>query len=332
MVDGTPWFGCHKEGSKKMGKSITKCAGIDVSKKSLDIAVHGSTERFCETNDPAGHGRIVARLRAAGVTRVGLEASGNYEARLSRALRKAGFEVLVLDPGQVHGYRRFKQQRAKTDPIDAALIGEATADSKTVKASPDGRLEPMAERLTLIEQITEDIARLKTRRDRFESKAMLRYLASEIARLTKRRKAELARLTAIVCRHTDLKQRLELLLSIPGVGQLLALTLVIRMPELGHMDRAEAAALVGVAPINDDSGEHTGPRHIQGGRHRVRRMLFLAAFTASQHWNPLLQALYRRLIAAGKHHKVAVVACARKLIEIANAILTRGTPWLPAPA
>lgn len=332
MVDGTPWFGCHKEGSKKMSKSSTKCAGIDVSKKSLDVAVHASTERFCETNDLAGHGRIAVRLRAAGVTRVGLEASGHYEAKLVRALRKADFEVLVLDPGQVHGYRRFKQRRAKTDPIDAALIAEVTANSEAVKASPDERLTPLAERLTLIEQITEDIARLKTRRDRFESKAMLRYLASEIARLSKRRKAELQRLTTILCKQADLKQRLELLLSIPGVGQLLALTLVIRMPELGHMDRAQAAALVGVAPINEDSGEHAGPRHIQGGRHRVRRMLFLAAFTASQHWNPLLQALYRRLLAAGKHHKVAVVACARKLIEIANAILTRGTPWLDAPA
>jgi transposase len=332
MVDGTPWFGCHKEGSKKMSKSSTKCAGIDVSKKTLDVAVHGSGEQFCESNDPCGHDHIAVRLKTAGVSRVGLEASGNYEAKLVRALRKAGFEVLVLDPGQVHGYRRYKQRRAKTDPIDAVLIAAVTADFDTIRPAPDERLAPLAERLTLIEQITEDMARLKTRRDRFESKAMLRYLAGEIVRLSKRRKIEVARLTATLSKHADLKQRLDLLLSIPGVGPLLALTLVIRMPELGRMDRAQAAALVGVAPINEDSGEHTGPRHIQGGRHRVRRMLFLAAFTASQHWNPLLKALYRRLIEAGKHHKVAVTACARKLIEIANAILTRGTPWLDAPA
>lgn len=315
-----------------MSKSSTKCAGIDVSKKTLEIAVHESKERFDETNDALGHEQIVTRLKAAGVGRVGLEASGHYEAKLVRALRKAGFEVLVLDPGQVHGFRRFKQRRAKTDPIDAALIAAVTAAYDTIKPAPDERLEPMAERLTLIEQITEDIARIKTRRDRFENKSIARYLAGEIARLTKRRKAEIARLIAELSRLADLKRRFELLLSIPGIGQLMALTLVVRMPELGAMSRAEAAALVGVAPFNRDSGEHAGERHIQGGRHRVRRMAFLAAFTASQHWNPILKALYRRLISVGKHHKVAVTACARKLIEIANAILTRGTPWTDAHA
>jgi Transposase and inactivated derivatives len=334
MVDGTPWFECHKEGSKKMDKSITNCAGIDVSKQSLEIAVHGGSDRFCETNDAAGHARIIARLRSAGVGRVGLEATGNYEARVVRALRKAGFAVLVLDPGQVHGFRRYKQRRAKTDRIDAALIATATAehdDGGVDKQVPDERLPLLAEHLTLIDQIAEDIARLKTRRDRFESNAMLRYLDSEVARLTKRRKVEIAKLTAAVSKHADLKLRLELLLSIPGIGEMTALTLVIRMPELGRMDRAQAAALVGVAPVDDQSGGHDGPRHIEGGRHRVRRMLFLAAFTASQHWNPLLKALYQRLIAAGKKHKVALVACARKLVEIANAILARGTPWLPRP-
>lgn len=335
MVDGTPWFGCHKEGSKKMGKFITKCAGIDVSKRTLEITVHGCRERLSETNDPAGHARIVAFLQTAGVDRVGLEVSGHYEAKLVRALRQAGFEVLVLDPGQIHGYRRYKQCRAKTDPIDAALIAAATAayeDDGVARVAIDERLSPLAEHLTLIDQITEDIARLKTRRDRYESKTSLRYLDGEIVRLGKQRKAQIAKLAAAVSKHADLKHRLKLLLSIPGVGQMTALTLVIRMPELGHMDRAQAAALVGVAPVNEDSGEHSGARHIQGGRQRVRRMLFLAAFTASQHWNPLLKALYQRLMAAGKHHKVAVVACARKLLEIANAILARGTPWLPNPA
>lgn len=310
-----------------MSKSNTKSAGIDVSKKTLDIAVHESKERFGQTNDTAGHGEIIARLKALGVTRVGLEASGHYEAKLVRALRQAGFEVLVLDPGQVHGFRRFKQRRAKTDPIDAALIAAVTAAYDTVKPAPDERLAPFAEHLTLIEQIGEDVARLKTRRDRFESKALMRYLESEISRLTKRRMGEIKKLTANLHKHADLKARFELLISIPAVGPLLALTLVIRMPELGRMNRAEAAALVGVAPFNCDSGEHAGERHIQAGRHRVRRMVFLAAFTGSQHWNPLLMALYRRLTAAGKHHKVAVIACARKLIEIANAILARGTPW-----
>lgn len=335
MVDGTPWFGCHKQGSKKMSKSSIKCAGIDVSKRTLEIAVHGNNERLSEANDPAGHARIGAWLRKAGIVRVGLEASGHYEAKLVRALRKAGFEVMVLDPGQIHGYRRYKQRRAKTDPIDAALIAAATAAYEgdgLARVAHDERLSSLAEHLTLIDQITEDIARLKTRKDRYESKTSLRYLDGEIARLSKQRKVQIAKLSAALAKHADLKLRLELLLSIPGLGEITALTLVIRMPELGHMNRAQAAALVGVAPVNQDSGEHSGPRHIQAGRQRVRRMLFLAAFTASQHWNPLLKLLYQRLMAAGKHHKVAVVACARKLLEIANAILARATPWLPNPA
>ncbi|MGH6874671.1 MAG: IS110 family transposase [Aestuariivirgaceae bacterium] len=312
-----------------MSQSSIKCAGIDVSKKSLDIAVHASTERFMESNDAAGHARIIARLKRLAVTRIGVEASGHYEAKLVRTLRQAGFEVLVLDPGQVHGFRRFRNQRAKTDPIDAALIAAVTAACETVKPAPDERLASLAEHLTLIEQIGEDIARLKVRRERFDDKALLRYLNGEIARLSKRRKAQIARLTAKLLRHADLQRRFDLLLSIPAIGQMLALTLVIRMPELGHINRAEAAALAGVAPFNNDSGPHTGERHIQGGRHRVRRMAYLAAFTGSR-WNPVLQQLYQRLTAAGKHHKLAITACARKLLEIANAILARGAPWRPA--
>jgi transposase len=297
----------------------------------LDIAVHESRERFSDNNDVSGHWRIVERLRSLNVGRVGVEASGHYEARLVRALRRAGFEVLVLDPAQVHGYRRFKNKRAKTDPIDAVLIAAATAGCDEIRAAPDERLAFLAEHLTLIEQIGEDIARLKTRLDRFEVRAHRLYLEREIKRLSRLRERELARLEAKVLTHDDLARRYALLQSIPGIGAMVGLALVVRMPELGRMSRSEAAALVGVAPFNADSGEHVGERHIAGGRQRVRRMVYLAAFAASQRWNPILVNLYRRLIAAGKHHKVAVTACARKLIEIANAVLTRGTPWRIIP-
>jgi transposase len=310
-----------------MEKSITKCAGIDVSKDTLDIAVHGSEEWFAASNDLVGHRQIAKRLAALGVTRVGMEASGYYEAKLARHLRARGFEVLVLDPGQVHGFKRFLNERAKTDAIDAVLIAAVTAAWHKVRAAPDERLAPLAEHLTLIEQLGEDVARLKTRRDRYEDKVLKRDLECEIARLSKRRKQWIAKLLAKLASHDDLKARFDLVTSIPAIGPLLGLTLVIRMPELGKMTRNEAAALVGVAPFNNDSGKYAGQRHIQGGRGRVRRMLWLAAFSGGQRWNPILVALYKRLIAAGKHHKVAVTACARKLVEIANAILARGTPW-----
>jgi transposase len=332
MVEGTPGSDHHKEGSTKMSESITKCAGIDVSKLTLDIAVHGCAERFAAGNDGVGHRQIAKRLAALGVSRVGMEASGHYEAKLARHLRARGFDVLVLDPGRVHGFKRFRNERAKTDAIDAELIAAVTAAYEGMTAAPDERLEPLAEHMTLIEQIGEDVAKLKTRRERFEAKRHKRFLESEIARLDKRRKAEIARLTADLCKHDDLAARYDLLFTVPTIGPLLALSLVIRMPELGRITRGQAAALVGVAPFNADSGQYKGQRHIQGGRARVRRMVWLAAFAGSQRWNPILVAFYKRLIAAGKHHKVAVTACARKLVEIANAVLARGTPWREANA
>jgi transposase len=304
-----------------------KAAGIDVSKRKLDIAVHGGGERFCASNDAAGHQLIEERLRALGVNRVGMEASGHYEAAIAAHLRSAGFAVAVLDPGQVHGFRRFKKKRAKTDPIDAVLIAAVTAALDGLREPPDGRLAAFAEHLTLIEQIGEDIARLKTRLDRFADKVNRRFLETEIKRLTKQRDAQRAKLLAKLRKHPDLAARLDLLESIPGVGAAAAVSLVVRMPELGRVSREEAAALLGVAPFNVDTGEHAGERHIAGGRARARKTLFLAAFSASQHWNPVLVDLYRRLRAKGKHHKLVVIACARKLIHIANAVLARGTPW-----
>jgi transposase len=316
-----------------MSKPITNTtvAGIDVSKRTLDVAVTGSDARFTAANDEAGHAHIAGRLRALGVGRVGMEASGHYEAAVAAHLRKSGFEVVILDPAQVHGYRRFRKQRAKTDPIDAQLIAVVTAAIETVREAPDERLAAFAEHLTLIEQIGEDIARLNTRLDRFADKMLRRLVETEIERLRKRRDKQLRRLLLRLAEHDDLARRLALLQSIPGIGVITAVTLVVRMPELGRMSRGEAAALVGVAPFNLDSGEHAGERRVQGGRKRLRRAVFLAAFAASQRWNPILVALYRRLLAAGKHHKLAVIACTRKLVEIANSVLARATPWKDSP-
>jgi transposase len=306
-------------------------AGIDVSKRTLDVAVTGNTERFTAPNDADGHALIAGRLRALGVQRVGLEASGHYEAAVAQYLRRHGFVVLVLDPTQVHGWRRFQKRRAKTDLIDATLIGLVTAAADASRPAPDPRLAPLAEHLTLIEQLAEDVARLKTRLERYTEATSLRFLKAEIQRLTKCRTKQLVRLLDRLRVDPDLARRLEILLSIPGVGDITAVTLVIRMPELGRLTRAEAAALVGVAPFNADSGEHEGRRRIAGGRSRLRRAVFLAAFTAAQHWNPLLKATYRRLREAGKHHTLATVACARKLVAIANALITRNATWQPDP-
>lgn len=247
------------------------------------------------------------------------------------ALRVAGVEVVVFDPRQIHGYRRFRNQRAKTDPIDAKLIAAVTAAVEEVRPAPDPRLPSLAEHLLRIDHLNEDIARLKTRRDRYHDAMSRRWLEREIDRLSRQRDKELKRLEARVRAHADLADKLDLLETIPGLGVMGALNLVLRLPELGCMSRAEAAALVGLAPFNHDTGQSNGERHIAGGRARLRKAIYMTAFAASQRWNPILVALYRRLIQAGKHHKVATIACARKLIEIANAVLARGTPWTDQP-
>ena len=311
-------------------------AGIDVAKATLVVAIKTEAasgavaERFSDDNTQAGWTRIAAKLKAFAVVRVGLEATGNYEAGVTAALRHDGFAVRVFDPRQIHGFRRFRQKRAKTDPIDAVLIADVTAVADDPQAPPDPRLAPLAEHLTLIDMITEDIARLKTRRDRFTDPDHRTFLDDEIRRLDQLRQAQIVRLRAKVRAEADLAHRLTLLLSIPCIGIGTALAFVIRMPELGHMTREEAAALVGLAPFNADTGQTEGERHIAGGRQRLRRSVFLAAFSGSQRWNPILAALYKRLKANGKHHTVATIACARKLVEIANVILTRNTPWLDA--
>ena len=157
-------------------------------------------------------------------------------------------------------------------------------------------------------------------------------VSADIKRLQTRRAAELKRLMASLRAHADLANRFDLVLSIPGIAERTALALVLRMPELGQLSREEAASLVGLAPFVHQSGKHKGETHIGGGRARLRRSLYAAAQPASFFWNPALKALYARLIARGKSHKSAIVACARKLLIFANTVVQRGTPWIAAGA
>jgi transposase len=306
---------------------ISAFAGIDVGKARLDVALWQSRGSLCFANDAAGHGQIIAFLERHGVRRVGLEASGSYEMEITQALRAAGFEVVVFQPVQVRAYAMFKLQRAKTDPIDAKLIASCTAAVEEVRQAPDPRFIALAEHLTLIEQITEDLARAKTRRERFRDPRMREVIKDEIKHLSNLRRQETAFLRKAVLAFEDLKIKFDLLLSIPGIGERTVLALLIRMPELGTISREKAAALLGVAPIPDDSGNRRGTRHTAGGRARPRTSLFAAAQAAATQWNPALVAFYKRLIKAGKPHAVAIIACTRKLIIYANTVLARGTPW-----
>jgi transposase len=304
--------------------------GIDTSKARLDVAVHGRAERWQVTNTPAGWRQLAAQFAKAGITRVGIEASGGYERGVVGELREKGFTVLILQPIQVKALARVHLRRAKNDTLDAVLIAACAAAIAPPEIEPDERLAQLADQLTFVEQVENDLVRLKVRLEHILDQRLRRMVVADIARLEARRSAELARIAAQLRCHADLARRLDLVLSIPGIGERTALCLIIRMPELGRVSREQAAALAGLAPFDDDSGTHKGQRHIAGGRARVRRALYAAALPAAFRWNNALVKLYDRLTARGKPHKTALVACARKLLIYANTVLMRGTAWAPA--
>jgi transposase len=310
-----------------MTKHTTICAGIDTGKRKLDVAIEGRGEPLQVDNTPEGHRSLVVWLRRHRVQRVGIEASGGYEQPVVAELRRARFVVVVFQPAQVRAYAKFHLQRAKNDKIDAVLIAACTAAVKKIHAAPDPRLLPFAEQLTMIDQIGEDIARLKNRIESCRNARMNELRQEDIARLEKREKAELKALVASIRKHPDLASRLELIYSVDGIGLPTAVAILVRLPEIGRITREQAVALAGLAPYDDDSGNHVGVRHIDGGRKRLRRALYTASLAASFRWNPQLIQFYQRLIAAGKEHKQALVACARKLLIFANTVVARGTPW-----
>jgi transposase len=270
---------------------------------------------------------LAANLAKAGVTRVGIEATGGYERGVVEHLRAAGFTVLVLQPMQVKAFGRVHLRRAKNDALDALLIAACTAAIDQPRIVPDPRLAELAGHLTFLEQAEEDIARFKTRLEHIDEPALRRMVDSDIVKLKARRASQIRGIAKRLRVYGDLAMRLDLVLSIPGIGERTALAIIIRMPELGQVSREEVAALAGLAPFNDDSGQHKGQRRIAGGRGRLRRSLFAAALPAAFRWNKALIALYARLVASGKAHNAALIACARKLLIYANTVVQRGTPW-----
>lgn len=314
-----------------MAQTSIPTAGIDTSKGKLDIAVHGRNGCWEVSNGLAGWRKLAQLLSKAGVKRVGIEATGGYERGVVEHLRAAGFVVLVLQPIQVKAFGRSRLRRAKNDTLDAALIAACAASLEEVRSAPDPRLVELAEQLTFLEQIEEDIKRFKTRLEHIAKPKLRRIVLDDIARLKARRLAQIRHIAKQLRAHHDLAVRLDLVMSIPGIGERTALALLVRMPELGRISREEAAALAGLAPFDNDSGQHKGQRRIAGGRARLRRSLFAAALPAAFRWNKAVMALYARLTAAGKAHNAALIACARKLLIYANTVVQRGTPWTEKP-
>ena len=314
-----------------MANTTPITAGIDTAKDKLDIAIPSAKLHLTVANQPLGYKHLTRVLRRAGVGRVGIEATGGYERGVVEHLRAAAFEVIVLQPLQVKALAQMRLQRAKNDRIDAALIATCAALSEPYDTPHDPRIQPLADMLTFVEQVEEDIVRAKTRLEKTKNARLCRIIERDIKAFEARRKFELCQIMLALAQHADLKRRLELIQSVPSLGARTALAIVLRMPEIGQISREQAAALAGLAPFDNDSGSHHGAREIAGGRGRLRRSLYMAALSAAFHHNKALMSFYQRLTKRGKPHKLALVAVARKLLIFANTVVQRGTPWCQGP-
>ncbi len=316
-----------------MAQHIAYLAGIDISKDRLDVCVRRHDAVACAVANAAdGWDDLVERLRAAGVGRVAMEATGSYHRGVMRALQQAGFIVLLLQPKQVRAYAMLRLRRAKTDRLDAALIADcAAALDDRARAPADRRFDALVEHLTYIDQLVDDMVRLKTRLEHIATARIRDALARRIATLQRQIAAERVLLGRAVRAHDDLGRKLDLVASIPGIGPVTALCLVVRMPELGTLGRAAAASLAGLAPFVHQSGRYKGETHIGGGRAPLRRALYMGALSAAFRHHAALAALYRRLVGRGKAPLCALIACARKLVVYADAVVARGTKWQPSP-
>ncbi len=304
--------------------------GIDVSKDRLDVHLWPAGESFSLDNSPGGVADLAKRLRPERVQLVVIEATGRYERRAALALMDAGLEVAVVNPRQPRDFAKSTGQLAKTDAIDARVLAQfgAAIGPRPSERPAENQLvldELVACRRQLVEMITME-------RNRIEHALFVR-LRRQIEHVVKALQKQLeqieAEILALIDRDDDWRRRFEVLKSTPGVGDATAATLVAELPELGRLSRQAIAALVGVAPFNRDSGRERGQRHIAGGRHSVRRMLYMATLTARS-WNPTIKAFAQRLAAAGKPFKVVMTACMRKLLTILNTMVKNNETWRKA--
>jgi transposase len=310
----------------KHAEDNTSVAGIDIAKTHLDVALYGRpcVRRF--KPDGPGLRRLVDWLVGQGVCRAGLEATGGYERPVMQALRLAGITVVRHQPLEVRLFARIHRIRAKNDRIDAQLIAMITAQIQTVTTQAGAGLEELAERMTAYEQISEQLAQLKTYCEHVHLDD-LRARYDHLIEQTRSVKAQLlADIIARIRADPALAMRYELLRSLPGIGEVCAAVMLIRMPELGSLERGQAASLIGVAPFDRDSGLHKGQRRITGGRARPRRFLYIAAL-AARRCSALFMTFAQRLKDNGKRPKVVIVALMRKLIEAANLVLKRASAW-----
>lgn len=313
-----------------MSQPSPLCAGIDVSKATLDIAASYAIEQFSVANDADGFDSIIAELRQHDVALVLMEATGGLEAAVACALQAEGFEIAVVNPRQARDFARAMGYLAKTDRIDARVLAQMAEvinrhpeRERFIRALPDAERQVLAamvvRRRQLITMLVAERNRLHPAhpQSRKSINIIIKALEDELARIDKDMNNHI---------QNHFKELSERLSSVKGVGTMTAAALLAEVPELGSLSRRQISALVGVAPVNRDSGTMRGRRTIFGGRSGVRTTLYMATLVATR-FNPVIKAFYTRLVAAGKPKKVALVACMRKLLTILNAMLRKNEEW-----
>ena len=300
--------------------------GIDVAKTSLEIAEHSSGQQWSFSNDDSGISQAITHLQKLTPSLVVLEATGGIEVPVTAALAATGIPVVVVNPRQIRDFAKATGRLAKTDTLDARVMAHfAAAIHPTPRPIPDAQAQEfsamLARRHQLVEMLTAEKNRLGT-----ALKPVKTGIQDHISWLEQ----ELDKINSELRRHIQQspiwREKDNLLQSVPGVGPVLSVTLLTGLPELGILNRREIAALVGVAPLNRDSGNLKGKRTVWGGRAMVRATLYMGTLVATR-YNPAIKIFYQRLCAAGKSKKVALTACMRKLLTILNAIIKNHTPW-----
>jgi len=310
---------------------MSECVGIDVSKQHLDWVLGGEGEVRRVAHTPAGVRRLVLKLRSADVSLIVVESTGGYERALTEGLSKAGLPVVLVNPWRVRRFGEGLGVLAKTDPLDArilALYGERAKPPRRPLPGPRQRqlADLVRRRRQLVAMVVAEKNRLET-----ASSAVRQDIRSLVNVLERRVRKLDERIDAAIAADPEKAENRARLLSVPSIGPGVARALLVDLPELGALGRREICSLVGLAPFAKDSGKKRGYRRIRAGRAAPRTALYLAAMNGAR-FNPVLEAMYDRLIAAGKPPKVALIALARKLLTILNAMVRDGTDWRQATA
>src|SRR5580698_6797922 len=306
-----------------MRSTAAQSVGVDISKDALDVAIHPGGESFRITNNPEGHRALIKRLKGFDIARIVFEATGAYHRLFQQALVEAGLPWVKVNPYQARRFAQATGKLAKTDRCDALMLARMGAVLELETRAPASKT------VEALRELIKDRVAALNRQAIAVSPLIKRQLAQRLRQIDGQIEAIDRRLKTLRNADSDLCQRFDIFTSIPDVGEVTANVLVVETPELGRLEHAQAASLVGLAPVPRDSGQTHGKRSIRGGRPRARQALYMPALNAIR-LNPEFKAKYEAMVKAGKPAKVAIVAIMRKLLILANALIRDQRKWAPA--